>query len=231
MPWQRAFLLASHQGTVGCMAPCRSGSPLEQSVPPGYLRKPLPTGVARQLCEAARHRQPQVSQTEWFGRRWCDYYKSVSWDLPEAGAVFSSFAFGLLGLSARPSPLTAAAAGRGGPAIGLEAYGVPLPLPASSPVAMRLPAYAAAGWSPGLQEVLVGGLSLLGEREFWVSCAAAGAGWALSQPGGIGGGGGALASTTALSCTRGAGDAARRPPPRVQGSTLQGASRLSQNQL
>lgn len=49
------------------------------------------------LCQQARHLIP-TEPADRFGDHWCDYYKSVSFNLPSAGAFVYAFAKGLLSL-------------------------------------------------------------------------------------------------------------------------------------
>jgi hypothetical protein len=64
-----------------------------------YLRIPIAEGsVPQVLCKAARRLPSPKSPPDRWGERWCDYYKSVSWNLPGAGAFVYAFAKGLLRL-------------------------------------------------------------------------------------------------------------------------------------
>lgn len=63
-----------------------------------YLRRPMASkSIPQKLCMAAR-RLPndQRYPPDRWSERWCDYYKSVSYNLPGAGAFVYSFAKGLL---------------------------------------------------------------------------------------------------------------------------------------
>ena len=65
-----------------------------------YLRLPIAAGSVPQLqCQKARKlpNEQRYPPDRW-SERWCSYYKSVSWNLPGAGAFVYSFAKGLLQL-------------------------------------------------------------------------------------------------------------------------------------
>ena len=49
-----------------------------------YLRRPIPAGgVVQQLCAARRGGAKALTgDPDRWGEHWCDYYKSVSWNLP-----------------------------------------------------------------------------------------------------------------------------------------------------
>ena len=65
----------------------------------GYLRIPIAAGsVPQELCKAARRLPDSRHPPDRWGERWCSYYKSVSWNLPGAGAFVYAFAKGLLQL-------------------------------------------------------------------------------------------------------------------------------------
>jgi hypothetical protein len=63
-----------------------------------YLRRPIAlNSVPQQQCKAARKLpNDQRDPPDRWSERWCDYYKSVSYNLPGAGAFVYSFAKGLL---------------------------------------------------------------------------------------------------------------------------------------
>jgi hypothetical protein len=70
-----------------------------------YLRKSIEDPFVKLLCQRARRLVPRDATapeadtpTDGFGGQWCDYYKSVSYNLPENGAVAHSFVLGLLNL-------------------------------------------------------------------------------------------------------------------------------------
>ena len=65
----------------------------------GYLRIPIAAGsVPQELCKAVRRLPDSRHPPDRWGERWCSYYKSVSWNLPGAGAFVYAFAKGLLQL-------------------------------------------------------------------------------------------------------------------------------------
>jgi hypothetical protein len=65
-----------------------------------YLRRPIASNSVPQVqCKAARKLpNDQLDPPDRWSERWCDYYKSVSYNLPGAGAFVYSFAKGLLQL-------------------------------------------------------------------------------------------------------------------------------------
>ena len=60
-----------------------------------YLRAPITSPLVQQLCNNPRH---SPTQRDWWRSGVCNYYKSISWDLPEAGFVMYSFVESLLQL-------------------------------------------------------------------------------------------------------------------------------------
>ena len=64
-----------------------------------FLRIPIAAGsVVQELCKAARQLPNPSAPPDRWSERWCDYYKSVSYNLPGAGAFVFAFAKGLLQL-------------------------------------------------------------------------------------------------------------------------------------
>ena len=64
-----------------------------------YLRLPITAGsIPQEQCKAARKLPNSRAPPDRWHERWCDYYKSVSWNLPGAGAFVFAFAKGLLQL-------------------------------------------------------------------------------------------------------------------------------------
>ena len=64
-----------------------------------FLRIPIAAGsVVQELCKAARQLPNPRAPADRWSERWCDYYKSVSYNLPGAGAFVFAFAKGLLQL-------------------------------------------------------------------------------------------------------------------------------------
>jgi hypothetical protein len=119
-----------------------------------YLRLPIARGgIVEHLC-AARRGEKAHEYDRW-GEQWCNYYKSVSWNLPGGGSFAYAFARGLLRLDVAINAGT------------LTVYGAPIPLdPQQAATAVPLPAWAQARWPTELRDVgttiKVTGVNVLG---------------------------------------------------------------------
>jgi hypothetical protein len=119
------------QGSAGTASPLLAGRR-------EYLRAPIAAAsVPATLCRAARRLTPSHDPADRWGERWCDFYKSVSWNLPSSGAFVYAFAKGLLRLEVAI----------GG---GVTVYGVALKLDAP-PTRVPLPEWAARRWPAELR--------------------------------------------------------------------------------
>ena len=116
--------------------------------------------VPTKLCEAARHILPGGGVTDRFGEQWCDYYKSVSWNLPGAGAFVFGFVKGLLQLELPIAP----SSGANSDALGahVTVYGTAVSTGATG-VLVPLPSWARPRWPRAIAAVHVDGLRIGGE--------------------------------------------------------------------
>ena len=140
----------------------------------GLLRVPMAAGsVPQEQCKAARRLpDPRYPPDRW-GARWCDFYKSVSWNLPGAGAFVYSFAKGLLQLQLPipiPIPIPAGDAAVAGQAasvsvsVSVSVWGTVVHLGAG-PQDVALPPWAATRWPTELKgsfSIVVEGLNVGG---------------------------------------------------------------------
>lgn len=117
---------------------------------PGFLRRPITNSMIQQLCANPRGSGSLSNKDPW-GQAWCDYYKSVSLDLPEDGLVLWSFVRGLLGLYVN-------AGGQ------LSLFGQPLPIPGT--LDFQVP----AGWPQEVAGVNVTGLAVGAQHGVSLSC-------------------------------------------------------------
>ena len=121
-----------------------------------FLRARIAGGgsVPQQLCMEARRLSAGQNPRDRWGEHWCDYYKSVSWNLPGAGAFLFAFAKGLLALE---FPL-------GGTRPTVEVWGA-LVSAGGGPTRVVLPSWATARWPPELigRSIDVFGLNIAGK--------------------------------------------------------------------
>jgi hypothetical protein len=101
--------------------------------------------------------------TDRFGDTWCDYYKSVSWNLPEAGAFVMAFVTGLLQLTIPIAsvPSHGGGGGGGGRDAVVFVYGVAVREGAGN-VTLSLPTWATARWPLAFDAVEAMGLNVKG---------------------------------------------------------------------
>ena len=170
-----ALTAASEQlqrGVQGTSTPLLAG-PFQQ-----LLRTPITTQIPKELCMEARRLSDGVGghdpKDRW-GDAWCDFYKSVSWNLPGAGTFVFNFAKGLLGLEfplfhsggrvavgALPPPTSA---------VFVRVYGTDVvatrPGGISPPTQVPLPPWSKSRWPRELRAngtaILVAGLNLQGQ--------------------------------------------------------------------
>jgi len=109
-----------------------------------YQRSPINNDLVKDLCMEARRlepRGPETNKADRWGEHWCGYYKSVSWNLPGAGAFAFAFVQGMLHLEI---PLAQRA-----PAVVVRVYGLAVPLDGDE-ATLAVPAWAAKRWPPEL---------------------------------------------------------------------------------
>lgn len=122
------------------------------------LRVPISDGsIPQQLCMEARRLSDENNPQDRWHEHWCDYYKSVSWNLPGAGAFVYAFAKGLLSL-ALPLGLDDSS-----PAI--KVWGVLVRL-GGAPTQIQPPAWATSRWPVELigKRIDIVGLNIGGVR-------------------------------------------------------------------
>jgi len=158
----------------------------------GYLRSTIAAGsIPALLCRNARGLGPSGGPSDRWGDRWCDYYKSVSWNLPEAGAFAFAFVQGLLRLRlplSSPPP---------GDTLSVTVYGATIAAGEATEVHIGLPSWAASQWPPELclATVSVMGLNLQGVSHT-LTCASN-----ITVPGDRGPGHSSAGSMPSLACS------------------------------
>jgi hypothetical protein len=137
-----------------------------------FLRVPITDPLVHQLCVNVRGQAAEIKDA--WNQTWCDYYKSVSFDLPEDGLVFFSFVRGLLGLEYQirapynASPFT------------MTLYGTPVlvsqghvessgPCP-SATTRVTLPLEAGQRWPVGIKSIVVTGLNVYQLHNVSLTC-------------------------------------------------------------
>lgn len=128
---------------------------LPYSNPPMTRTRMVNGSLPQHLCAVPRG-EGSLTKKDLFGYAWCDYYKTVSFDLPEAGLALYSFVKGLLGLYVRADGT-------------LLIAGQPLPTPTGS-LTVPVP----PGWPATTQTVSVIGLNVGKSQAITLFCAAQG---------------------------------------------------------